>query len=325
MYINTSGELTSSLGNSGTAAAILRVADNSLVLSKRFVSGPVLPGGNVILRYTIENRPDVFTVVQIAFSDDLDQALTGLARVSTESVNSCGSAVVITGTTTLTFGNGSLPPGAICVFDILVAVPADAVAASYPGASSAVTASAGGVAIAGSAASADLVVAFPDFAKTFTAIAEVGGSVDLVFTIGNPDPVNAATGLTFSDDLEQMGTDFTAPGLPLSNVCGTGSLLSGSRRIVLTAGSVAAGASCQFSVTVNLPASADSGTFVNVTSPLDFIVNGQNITGNQTGAATASLEVVTELVEVPLLNGWVLLLCALIMASAGAFRLRRRQ
>jgi hypothetical protein len=211
------------------------------------------------------------------------------------------------------------------VIELLVAVPADAVAASYPGASSAVTASAGGVAIAGSAASADLVVAFPDFAKTFTAIAEVGGSVDLVFTIGNPDPVNAATGLTFSDDLEQMGTDFTAPGLPLSNVCGTGSLLSGSRRIVLTAGSVAAGASCQFSVTVNLPASADSGTFVNVTSPLDFIVNGQNITGNQTGAATASLEVVTDLVEVPLLNGWVLLLCALIMASAGAFRLRRRQ
>jgi hypothetical protein len=130
MYINTSGELTSSLGNSGTAAAIMRVADNSLVLSKRFVSGPVLPGGNVILRYTIENRSDVFTVVQIAFSDDLDQALTGLARVSTESVNSCGSAVVITGTTTLTFGNGSLPPGAICVFDILVAVPADAVAAA---------------------------------------------------------------------------------------------------------------------------------------------------------------------------------------------------
>ena len=79
--VNTTGDLTSSLGNSGPATATLTVVEGSFGLTKTFLSGPVLRGGSVDLEFTLTNLSPVTALADIAFTDDLDAVVPGLAAV----------------------------------------------------------------------------------------------------------------------------------------------------------------------------------------------------------------------------------------------------
>jgi hypothetical protein len=59
-----------------------------------------------------------------------------------------------------------------------------------------------------------------------------------------------------------------AVGLPQSGVCGPGSQISGTSVVSLAGASLGAGAACAFAVTLQVPAGAASGVFVNTTSSL---------------------------------------------------------
>ena len=64
-----------------------------------------------------------------------------------------------------------------------------------------------------------------------------------------------------------------ATGLPMSDVCGAGSEISGTSFLTFTGGNLPAGASCTFPVEVQIPTTAVPGTFLNETSEL-FLAGG---------------------------------------------------
>lgn len=97
-----------------------------------------------------------------------------------------------------------------------------------------------------------------------------GENVTLEFTIENLS-ASAAGGLAFSDDLDAVIPGLEAIGLPLNDVCGLGSQISGTSFLAFTGGSLAPGGICTFSITLQVPVTATAGAFANTTSTL-FVV-----------------------------------------------------
>lgn len=316
-FMNTTGDLTSSSGNSGPASATLTVTDE-LSFSKTFLSAPVLPGGSVDLEFTITNGSAV-PITDITFTDDLDAAFSGLMATGLPANDVCGAGSQITGTSNLTLSGGNLASNASCTFTVSVTVPATTPPGMYTNTTSAVTAMAGGGTVFGSTATADLEVAFLNFEKAFGGTVTPGDTTTLTFMITNPDPVNSATAISFTDDLDAVLPGLVAVDTPRSDICGAGSQITGASFLTFADGILAPGASCMFSVTVEVPDVASGGTFTNVTSELTAMVGGSVVTGGTAEIATADLSVGT---AIPTLGTWSLLLLALALALLGLRMLR---
>ncbi len=160
--------------------------------------------------------------------------------------------------------------------------------------------------------------------KAFSGSALPGGTVTLSFTVANPDPVNGASDVGFTDDLDAVLPGLEAIGLPADDVCGAGSQLTGSSLLTLTGGVLAPAGECTFDVTVRVPATASAGTYPNVTSPLQAVVAGTSVTGDPTAVASADLVVAADATAIPALSGWSLLAFVALLAAAGWVVLRSR-
>ena len=324
-YVNVSGALTSSLGDSGTATATLSVVEGVVGLSKAFAAAPVLRGGLVELEFTVFNTSPDFPLSAVTFSDDLDAALPGLVAVGLPAANVCGAGSQLTGTSVVTLTGGSVAPDSSCTFAVTVQVPSDAPLGTVTNTTGAITASASGAPVDGPPASADLEVAFLTIAKSFDPSAVQGGETTvLTFILANPDPVNAAAAVAFTDDLDAVLPGMTAVGLPQSDVCGAGSQLTGTSTIDLSGGSLAPGGSCTFDVTVQVPQDAQSGSVTNVTSVVSAEVAGTPASGDPADVAQAALDVTGLPVVIPTLGWPGLLLLAGLLSLAGLWWLRRR-
>jgi len=98
-----------------------------------------------------------------------------------------------------------------------------------------------------------------------------------MFTIENTSANMDATGIAFSDDLSGLG-GVTATGLPMNDICGTGSSLIGSsNNIMLSGGTLLAGESCSFSVTLQVDENAITGVYRNVTGSFQGTMNAAPI------------------------------------------------
>jgi hypothetical protein len=147
------------------------------------------------------------------------------------------------------------------------------------------------------------------------------GSVTLAFTIENLDPNGSvAADIGFSDDLGAALPGLVATGLPASNVCGPGSQIAGTAVLTFTGGSVAAGASCTFSVTLTVPVAAAPGDHVNTTSSLTALLEGREFVGTP---ATSTLTVPP--VPVPTLQWWGLMALVAFLVVTALRRLQRGQ
>jgi uncharacterized repeat protein (TIGR01451 family) len=267
-YDNVSSELSSSSGTSGPASATLQVVGTEFSIAKAFLSQPVIPGGLVDLEFSIDN-PSQDALDDISFSDDLAAALSGLAAEGLPLADVCGTGSQLTGTSTIQLSGGSLAAGGNCSFVVSVRVPGDAAQGSFINTTSTATGIRQGVPAEAPAASADLVVEPLGFEKNITPQnVAPGGTVDISFVITNPDPVNAAQSLSFSDDLDAFVPGMTTGDTPLSDICGTGSTLNGASVLQLTGGVVPASGSCTITVSATVPADTASGDYSNVTSDL---------------------------------------------------------
>jgi hypothetical protein len=210
----------------------------------------------------------------------------------------------------------------MCTFSATLAVPVDAAVGSYTNTTSTVTATRdGGLPTTAEPATAPLEVAYLDFTKAFAESEVLAGSTTtLTFTLVNPDAGNAATGITFTDDLDAAMPGLVAVGLPQADVCGGGSQLTGTSLLTLTGGSLAAGGSCSFDVVVQVPATTGTGVYENVTSPVDATVGGSPLSGPPSSAANATLSV-TSTAEIPTLSFWSLVALALLAGALGWRRL----
>jgi uncharacterized repeat protein (TIGR01451 family) len=154
-HTNVSGDLTSSAGNGGSASADLTVLAPP-ELQKEFTDDPVWDGGTVTLQFSLTNTSSDRSLTDVAFTDDLDSTLSGLAATGLPAVDVCGGT--LSGTSTLAFSGGSLSADATCTFNVTLSVPSGAPAGTYPNATSEVTGDLGGVGVVGDPATDDLNV-----------------------------------------------------------------------------------------------------------------------------------------------------------------------
>ncbi len=275
-YVNVTSSESSSVGAFGSATAELVVeAPLGPVVTKEFTDDPVKPGGTATLEFTITNPNDAELIDSITFTDDLDNTLTGLVAsagpVPDPPCNGTGSVTGI-GTGFITLDDAVLGAGESCAFSVTLSVPAGAGGGVYPNTTSPPEGNVDGFgAVEGVPAADSLEVSglVPKFSKSFTDDPVVPGEqVTLQFTIDNGPSTNDATDLSFSDDVASQLGGATATGLPLSNVCGAGSNLTGTSIIQLTGGNLPAGNSCSFSVTLDVPVATSPATYINTTSRL---------------------------------------------------------
>ena len=160
--------------------------------------------------------------------------------------------------------------------------------------------------------------------KTFTGSpVRPGDGVTLEFTIANFDTNGSvAADIGFTDNLDAVVSGLVATGLPATDVCGLGSEISGTSTLTFSGGSLAAGASCTFSVTLQVPASAGAGSHFNTTSSLTTELDGTPFVG---APATNTLEVMSVPVPaaVPTLEWWGLLLLFGLLGLAAWWGLQR--
>ncbi len=247
----------------------LIVSSELISLSKEFIDDPVVPGNNVTLRFTLSNLDQTNSMSDISFGDDLDAALNNLTNISGTLNDICGVGSSLSGTSQLSFTGGSLAAGASCMFDVLLSVPPDLpFGVNITNVTSTVNGLINGLPVTGAAASDELQVIFSDFSKSFDSEVVPGGTVNLTFNIAHNNPNDSLLNLSFSDDLNAVIPGLVALGLPLSDVCGSGSLLSGTSLITLTNASLLPNGSCTFNIELSVPLTAEPGNYLNVTSDL---------------------------------------------------------
>ncbi len=298
-YINITSDVTAIVTAGGGNVNVVNVPSSdvlevlSLTLDKEFINDPVLPGNATTLRFTIQNETDQ-SVTNIAFTDDLDDVISGMTASGLPANNVCGlgsQLVASAGSTFLNFSGGNIPANGSCTFDVTVNVPPGTEEAEYGNLTSVVTADVNGQPVTAPSAEAGLLVAAPNLltiGKTFTpGQAEQGSVVSLDFNISFEGGATA-TNISFTDDLNAALSGLVATGLPAS-VC-NGGTISGSSIISMTGGSLAPGTSCAFSVSVTIPANAAVGGYTNTTG----IVTADNISGN---SASANLQVLQSSAE----------------------------
>jgi hypothetical protein len=216
---------------------------------------------------------------------------------------------------------GNLGPGGSCTFDVVTQVPASVPAGStITNITSDVSGTIDGSPVTGTPASDDLLLNFFDFSKSFTNPVTPGGQTALTFTIENLDASAGVAQISFTDDLDAVLTGLTAIGLPVADVCGPGSEISGSSVLLLRDGTLNPGETCTFDVEVMIPSSASPGSFDNVTSVL-FVAGSPS-----SDPATASLEVEAAEAAAPIPVstpfGSALLIVLLISAAAWLLRFK---
>ncbi|MFC6015609.1 ice-binding family protein [Plantactinospora solaniradicis] len=276
--VNTSSPVDSTQSGPGIPASASIAVGAEVVapptISKAFDDAIIPLDGTTSLSFTLTNPNPGTTLTGVGFADALP---AGLVVATPNGLSgSCGG-----GTITATAGSGNislagatLPAGGSCTFSVNVTGTTSGTKANTSGPVDS-NQSGPGAAAAASVTVAAAVIAPPTISKAFgDAIIEAGGTTSLSFTLTNPNPGTALTGVGFTDALPAGLVVATPNGL--SGSCGGGTITAtaGSGNISLTGATLPAGGSCTFSVDVT---GTTSGTKVNTSSPVDSTQSGPGI------------------------------------------------
>lgn len=250
----------------------LKVENSKIQLTKSFTDDPVEPGSTVTLEYTLTNLDATNALSNVAFTDDFDGLLSGLAATGLPMTNICGAGSQASGTTSLSFTGGNLAAGGTCTFSVTLQTPvAAAHGSSHTSTTSALTGTMNTFAVVGDATSDDLVFQSLQFSKSFLGPVTAGTEATLRYTITNADPDDLITGITFTDDLDAFISGMEATNLPQDDICGTGSRVSGTSVIILGRGELTSGQMSTFDVTVLVPCDAPGGTTTSTSDKIEAL------------------------------------------------------
>ena len=275
-----SGDLTF-FGNSasGGSNTLLNVERSFLDIS---FPASVTPGSSATLTFGILNNNRDQDITALTFTDDLNAALSGLEASVLPSTGFCGSGSTMSGTSNLTISGVNLTSGDSCSFDVTVLIPLNAAAGSYINTTSTISYDLAGSSTTSSASSNTIsVYNAPTVSMSFMDDPiNTGEDVTLRFTITNTDTNNAATGITFTQNINDTfsGTDIKT--LPDANSCGTGSTFANSTTngetwfLNVNGGSLSAAASCTFDVILTTPTDGEPGSYAFTTSFITATVAG---------------------------------------------------
>lgn len=257
------GGVTSTNGASNPQAANATLTNmGGAGVSKYFITNPILPGGTSTLRITIQNISN-FPVTGMGLIDTLP---SGLTIASPPATPQCGGTVSGTpGTNVIELSNGTVAASSSCTIDVDVTtltignyrncIPAGALRNDQSATNQ-------------TEACDTLVVntppSPPSISKSFSPnpIAAGENSI-LTFTITNPNPNTALTGVGFSDTFPG---GMTLSSIPNASQC-NGTVSSTANSITLSGGSIAANSSCTIVVRVTAtPGGSYSNTSGTVTS-----------------------------------------------------------
>jgi hypothetical protein len=273
-------QLFSDQGPGNAANASLNVNDAPLsppAIAKNFAPSSVALGGTSVLTFTINNPNASAALTGVAFTDTLPAGLTVAALLS----NTCGGAATAAGGN-ISLSGATLAGSASCT--ISVNTTGTTAGTKVNNTSNVSSTNAG----SGNSASASIEVNAlgpPGFSKSFspTSIA-VGGTSLLTYTITNPNPSTALTGLAFTDAFP-AGLVVASPSGVTNNCGGSLTAPAGGGNVNLSGGTLAAAASCTISLNTT---GTTAGAKVNTTSPVSSTNAG---TGDN---ASATLTVNTD-------------------------------
>ncbi|NND01134.1 MAG: hypothetical protein HKN85_13215, partial [Gammaproteobacteria bacterium] len=273
-YVNTSGDLTSTSGNSGTATDTLTVTETPPVFSKVFTPDSIIEGNVSTLTFTIDNSASLVTASSLDFTDNLPAGLVIAAPPNKN--NSCtgGTLTAFGGNAVIKYTGGAVADGAVCTLSVDVTSTAVGTLVNTSGD---LTSTSGN---SGTASDTLTVVALPPaFTKSFAPDMIVAGAVStLTFTIDNTASTVTAGSLTFADTFP-TGLVIANPTNAASTCGGMGDAAPGAAAFSFAGGSVNSGATC----TVKFDVTSDTaGSYVNTSGDLTS-------TSGNSGTATDTL------------------------------------
>jgi hypothetical protein len=248
------------------------------VLIKSFGAASVPLNGSTTLTFTAQNNNAGNALTGIGFTDTFPSGL--VVATPNGLTGSCGGTITAAAaTSSVSLSAATLAASSSCNFSVNVT---GITAGARNNTTAAVTSTNGGT---GGTASASLaVVAPPTISKAFGAGGvAVNGTTSLSFTITNPAANTVSlTGVAFTDTLP-LGIIVATPN-GLTGTCGGGTVTAtaGSSSASLSGATLAASASCIFSVNVT---GTTAGGFTNTTNSVTSTNGG---TGN-TGSANLSV------------------------------------
>jgi len=280
---NTTTDIISTVGgtqiNGPDVTTELSIA--GVRFSKEFVSDSVIPGDTTTLRFTIDNLHPTDDATITFFTDNLSAALTGLSTIGPAVVNTCGGS--LSGATQITYVGGSVASGESCTIEVEVLIPASAANNTYTNITSSLFVIQSGGQLTIEPATAPLVVnnVLISLIKEFDDVpVQPGDTVTQNYTLRNLSSSEPISDITFSEDFETALNGLQAIALPQNDVCGTGSLVSGTGVLSLTGAQLPAGGSCSFDITLQLPAVVSSDSSMITTSGINGTVNGLSVSGD---------------------------------------------
>ena len=278
VYVNTSGDLTSAFGNSGTSSDTLTVTATPPLFSKAFAPSGIAVGDTSTLTFTVDNAANAAAAPALDFTDNLPAGVTIATPSNSSTTCNGGTITAPDGGATISYSGGSAPAGGTCTVSVDVTAT---VMGMYMNTSGDLTSSFGnsGTASATLAVSSMVMAFSKQFAPT---VVPAGNPSTLTFTLMNANAVDA-TAVEFTDTFPAGLVVAAVPNV--SNTCTGGTVTggtAGSGTFGYSAGTVPANSTCTISVDTE---AASANTFNNLTGDL------MSSFGNSgTAAATLTVE-----------------------------------
>jgi uncharacterized repeat protein (TIGR01451 family) len=259
-------------------------------ISKTFVPNPIAVNGASTLTFTLTNT-NAAPLTGATFTDSLPSGIQVAATPAASTTCTGGPTwAPAAAATNLTFGSptgGTIPASGSCTVSVNVTATS---AGPHTNTSGFLSTTEGGTNTASVASAPLTAVLPPSMAKAFAPSPILAGGISrLTFTITNPNPNNAISGVAFGDTFPvSPGAMKVAPvPNPSTSGCGapTFAPVANAGSIAFSAGTIAAGGTCTVGLDITAPV---TGTYNNTSGPVSHIINAQPVNGN---TASASLVV----------------------------------
>ena len=279
---NTTSAVTSTEGGTGGIAAATLAVITPPTIAKAFARPGILVNGTTTLTFTLSNPNAGSALTGVGFTDTLPAGL--VVATPNGLASTCGGTVTaVAGASSIGLVNGGLVAGGACTITVVITGLTGGLKSNTTSAVTSIEGGTGGSAAAFLVVAEPPTVAPPTIAKSFgAATIAVNGTTTLVFTLTNPNPGTALSGVGFTDTLPAGLVVATPNGLTGSCSGGTITAVAGSGSVALANGALPANASC--TTTLNVTATT-VGAKTNTTSAVTSTEGG---TG---GTASASLAV----------------------------------
>ncbi len=307
-YSNTASGVTTT--ETGASAGAVSNTATVLVMtpptiSKAFAAGPVIPNGPAATTITLSNPAanGANAITGASFTEVFPTTPGAMTLANTTISNGCGGtlsdaggAALAAGSTGLRLIGGTIPSGGSCQVQFNVKAPT---AGTYNAATGAVgSANAGSGAVSNTASLVVQNLVAPGIAKDFAPkpIA-INGTSTLTFTITNPNPTTALTGVAFSDTFPTSPGLMQVAAVPTASTSGCGAPTfaptAGAASILFSGGTIVASGTCTVRVNITLQS---VGAYTNVSGAVSA-TGPSALTGNTATAVISTLAppVVTKL------------------------------